>query len=450
MGRMKFISLLVLCASTTLTTAAQAQSYSYTAIVDPNSPSYTIARGINNAGDIVGFSGQNTSFLDVGGVFTSVNIAGGTRTRARGINNSETIVGLYKAPGIGPQAYIQSVSGLITGQFNGAPTQGTGINDAGSIVGGFNVTDTTSQAFQFVGGKATEIVVPGAVYTFATGINNSGDVVGYYHMAGGNDQGFLVHNNVVTSFSLPGAAITQPLGINNAGEIVGDYIPTVGGNELAFAKIGNVYTLLDVPKSIYATPSVTDATGVNDSGAIVGYIGDSNTSTFSGFLATPNGGAATDIALSGGGASNPVSLPLTEISSISGAIGGGVSSQFYSFNWTGGQFSATLSLTGAASNIPYAMELCSGGTCDTILMTTKLSATNPTDALTGTLTDTLAAGTYTIGLIEKQPGTDPAFTLSFNTPVSGTPEPTTWSLMILGVGGMGAALRTRRRKAVAV
>ena len=34
-------------------------------------------------------------------------------------------------------------------------------------------------------------------------------------------------------------------------------------------------------------------------------------------------------------------------------------------------------------------------------------------------------------------------------PTSAAPEPATWSLMILGVGGMGAALRTRRRKFVA-
>ena len=33
--------------------------------------------------------------------------------------------------------------------------------------------------------------------------------------------------------------------------------------------------------------------------------------------------------------------------------------------------------------------------------------------------------------------------------VSAAPEPAAWALMMVGVGGMGAALRTRRRKAIA-
>ena len=43
-------------------------------------------------------------------------------------------------------------------------------------------------------------------------------------------------------------------------------------------------------------------------------------------------------------------------------------------------------------------------------------------------------------------GVDTTFSL---VGVSAAPEPASWALMLLGVGGVGAALRTRRRKAVA-
>ena len=446
MYRKTLTAFCVFSASASLGFAAQAQSYSYTAITVPDS-TWIVARGINNSGMVVGFSSPNDSFSASGGTFANIDVSGAVRTRARGINDVGAVVGFYRAPGAGgAQAYVQSGGGLSTFSFAGAnATQGTGINSAGSFVGGYLVGDV-QHAFEYVGGKASEIVVPGSIYTFATGINNSGDVVGYFHNSSGNDQGFLLHNSVISTFSLPGAAVTEPLGINNNGQIVGDYIPTVGGNELPFSKVGNVYTLLNVPQSIYANPTVTDATGVNDAGVIVGYSGLSDGSAFNSYMATPIAGAALDVALAGGDASAPVSLPLTEIGSISGAIGGGVSSQFYSFTWGGGAFGASVSLTGADPTVTYAFELCSGGTCTSVLDMTKLNGTSPT----GSLSDTLAAGVYTIGLVEKQPGTDPQFTLSFNSAVSGAaPEPSTWLLMILGVGGMGAALRTRRRKVAA-
>jgi hypothetical protein len=293
-----------------------------------------------------------------------------------------------------------------------------------------------------VGGAASEISIDGSLETVATGINNSGDVVGYYRTADHNFLGFLDHNNTITSFAMPGASVTQPLGINNLGEIVGDYVPTSSAYELPFAKIGSLYTLLEVPASVFANPTVTDATGVNDAGVIVGYSGLQDGSLTSGYVATPVTDAPLDIALAGGDASAPVLLPVSQISSISGAIGGGVTSQIYSFIWAGGVFGATLSLTpDAESTISYAFQLCSGSTCGPVVDSTPLKV----DHWTGTLTDTLAAGAYTIGLVEDQPGVDPDFKLSFRSPVSSAaPEPAAWALLLLGFGGIGVSVRRRR------
>ena len=40
-------------------------------------------------------------------------------------------------------------------------------------------------------------------------------------------------------------------------------------------------------------------------------------------------------------------------------------------------------------------------------------------------------------------------TWTSNAPLSAAPEPATWAMMLAGVGGMGAALRARRRKIAA-
>ncbi len=78
----------------------------------------------------------------------------------------------------------------------------------------------------------------------------------------------------------------------------------------------------------------------------------------------------------------------------------------------------------------------------------KITSSDPTISqdIADYLKDTLPNGTgYAIGLY------NPADTARVQSQIIGSaaPEPSAWSLMILGVGGMGAALRTRRRKAIA-
>lgn len=62
-----------------------------------NGAYYSIARGINNKGQIVGYSdiksGVQHAFLWQNGVMTDLNTLGGTRSYAYGINNAGQIVG---------------------------------------------------------------------------------------------------------------------------------------------------------------------------------------------------------------------------------------------------------------------------------------------------------------------------------------------------------------------
>src|SRR5579862_8662405 len=59
-------------------------------------PGTTIAEGVNDAGQIVGYYRNSTGqhgFLDANGVFSTIDVPGSTSTTAMGINNTGQIVG---------------------------------------------------------------------------------------------------------------------------------------------------------------------------------------------------------------------------------------------------------------------------------------------------------------------------------------------------------------------
>src|SRR5208283_701867 len=72
---------------------------SFTTINDPLATGPTIAYGINDAGQVVGYYVDSTGshgFLDTNGVFTTINDpAAGIGTEAYGINNAGQIVGAH-------------------------------------------------------------------------------------------------------------------------------------------------------------------------------------------------------------------------------------------------------------------------------------------------------------------------------------------------------------------
>ena len=80
-----------------------------------------------------------------------------------------------------------------------------------------------------------------------------------------------------TPINVPGASVTMATGINNSGEVVGLFIGA-SGTAHSFLDIRDNFTVVDVPGAFF-----TNISGINDKGEIVGLFGDPNGITH-GFL----------------------------------------------------------------------------------------------------------------------------------------------------------------------
>jgi large repetitive protein len=127
------------------------------------------------------------------------------------------------------------------------------------------------------------------------------------------------------------------------------------------------------------------------------------------------GNTPSIISLPGGSSSSPVLLTAPVVGQVTGTIGGLGSECYYSFYWPSGAFSATASIAGASGGASYLFsEGVSIGGCNSATATL-----NSGDSFTSTIAITnLAPGSYCIG-IDANNSNDPAFAITFNTPVDG-------------------------------
>lgn len=165
--------------------------------------------------------------------FTSIDYPGGTQTLARGINNRGDIVGSYR---IVPPRHALLIS---NGNFIPlAPTTTLGANyseafksnDRGDVVGQVMTEDGFSHGFLLSGGNLTILDFPGASDTFALGINEADVVVGLYDVGpfdeNGNpsaQHGFIWSSGNFMQVDVPGAFDTGIIGINARGDLVGGW-----------------------------------------------------------------------------------------------------------------------------------------------------------------------------------------------------------------------------------
>ena len=171
-----------------------------------------------NATD-AGFHG----FLLSGGIYTTIDPPGSTRTIASGINDSGQIVGNFNDAADVGHGFLLSEGSYTTIDVPGSvATSVSGINASGQVVGSFFLgVPIVVHGFLFSGGSYTTIDVPGSVGTSVSGINASGQVVGTFGDAAHPIHGFLLSGGRFTTIDPPGSTFTNILGINGCGQMVG-------------------------------------------------------------------------------------------------------------------------------------------------------------------------------------------------------------------------------------
>ena len=277
----KLVTLLFLAAAT-----APCGSLTFTSFNIPGDNGQTIARAINDAGQIVGACCNALAFppmdgfLLTGGSSSPITYPGSTVDSANGINSGGEIVGFYGNGGALTGFTFNSAVYTSNAVPGSVATNDLGVNDSGQVVGGYTDGGNQTHGFLLSGGVYTTLDYPGSAYTNAQGINAGGSIVGEYI----SDQpyhAFLLTGGVYMNIDFPGSVGGLALGINNLGDIVGSYdLASNPSEDHGFLLSGGVYTSFDYPGAV-----ATDPSGINDSGQIVGTYLDAQGSRH-GFVAT--------------------------------------------------------------------------------------------------------------------------------------------------------------------
>ena len=143
------------------------------------------------------------------------------------------------------------------------------INDIGAIVGTATADQQVTHGYLFFAGKFSMFMFPGGQRTAAHDINNHAQIVGEYADKAGNLHGFLVHSGGFQTIDDPAGVDTVASGINDLGDIVGSFQKSNNdlGFSTAFLLHKGKFTSFSFPG---ADPGTTAASGINNSGVIVG------------------------------------------------------------------------------------------------------------------------------------------------------------------------------------
>lgn len=263
------------------------------------------AYAINNAGQVVGKSG-NTVFLTGANGVGKTNLGISSNAEIGGINDSGQVIGTYWTSGGMQHGFITGANGVgLTdlGTLGGMDSKAYDINNAGQVTGYSSTSSNVTHAF-ITGPNGVGMTDLGAIATHSLGggINESGQVAGwgdgYAFITGPNGSGMTYLGNLGGSAGTIGGN-SWGQAINSSGQVVGlsetgtftfgypDYHAFItGSNGVGMMDLGT----LGGPRSV--------AEDINDLGQIIGWsqlAGDSPLVGGKPFVTGANGSAMTNL-----------------------------------------------------------------------------------------------------------------------------------------------------------
>lgn len=189
------------------------------------------AVAINGSNAVVGEArrrsdGNIHAFRYQDGKITDLGTLGGDYSGALGINDAGQIVG-YSRTDSGPIRGFLYENGVmkILGTLGGDYSNAQAINEAGDIAGGSTIASGDNHAFLDRQGEMFDLGTLGGTYGFAFGLNDAGQVVGMSTVASGAYHGFIYSNGMMLDLNSlidpdSGWVIYSANGINDSGQII--------------------------------------------------------------------------------------------------------------------------------------------------------------------------------------------------------------------------------------
>lgn len=192
----------------------------------------SFAMGINTGGDVAGMftaSGSGQAFVTQAGNFHALGaMPGSSWSSAYALNNAGQAAGYGNQDGA-MRAFVWSPQSgyVVLGTFGGRNSYAMAINDLGQVAGQAQESSGFMHAFLWSAGGMQDLgTLAGGSSSYAYSVNASGDVVGYASLANGADHAFLFEGGMMIDLNslidpASGWTLTQAYGINASGAIVG-------------------------------------------------------------------------------------------------------------------------------------------------------------------------------------------------------------------------------------